>query len=586
MKIWKSSQGTLPRLSAALLDVLPDQFRTLVEHFFGRFFDRDSLSPDADEHANVVQMIAMLAVPGAIISLFLLVDHPLVRSEVTRLWLRAGDRYVFVCYAMVVMGFVMTFKWDSLFPDRRDYLILTPLPISLREFFIAKVVALGGFLLLFIVAINFFSCVIVPYAYLVRDNRWDVLLPGFFAHATAVFGASIFTALFFAALQGVLISLMTPGAFRRISPWIQMISMTFLVTILLITPGISGNIRMLLESHSRVLDYIPLFWFLGIYEVLNPDGTPIPESYIWARSAVDAMFWVSAVFVLTYLIGYWRHSKKILEGIESYVFAPAWHQRAIAWLLNLCVLRHPFQRASFYFIGKIFTRSSKHRLFIAMYSGIGLAVTISSLFVIRRDADFLIAISRKGLVEAPLILSFFAVSGLRATFNIPYELNANWMFQIVNRYDAAEYLKAARRWVVMRGIIPPYALLSVLEFALLDPVQAAFQLAFGFVIAVLLVELFFLNFNKVPFTCSYLPAKSHLAFLGGAYLYGFTIYTFTMGNLEAWVAARPQRMVAFFLFVAAILTGISIYRHHTQDRTLEIVYEDDADPLIRQLNLS
>ena len=112
------------------------KFRTLVEHFFGRFFDRDSLSPDADEHANVVQIIAMLALPGAIVSLFLLVDHPLVRSEVTRLWLRAGDRYVFVCYSMVVMGFVMTFKWDSLFPDRRDYLILTPLPISLRQFFL------------------------------------------------------------------------------------------------------------------------------------------------------------------------------------------------------------------------------------------------------------------------------------------------------------------------------------------------------------------------------------------------------------------------------------------------------------------
>ena len=30
----------------------------------------------------------------------------------------------------------------------------------------------------------------------------------------------------------------------------------------------------------------------------------------------------------------------------------------------------------------------------------------------------------------------------------------------------------------------------------------------------------------------------------------------------------------------------SIYRRHTQDRTIEIVYEDDADPLIRQLNLS
>src|SRR5262245_44554176 len=105
--------------------VMNERFKTLVRHFFARFFDKDSLSPDADERANVVQIIAILALPRAIVSLFTLVDHPLIRSEVTRMWLRSGDRYVFVCYSMVVMGFVMVFKWDSLFPDRRDYLILT-----------------------------------------------------------------------------------------------------------------------------------------------------------------------------------------------------------------------------------------------------------------------------------------------------------------------------------------------------------------------------------------------------------------------------------------------------------------------------
>src|SRR5689334_978539 len=209
-----------------------ERFKTLVRHFFSRFFDKESLSQDGDERANVVQIVAMLALPGAIVSLFMLADHPLIRSEVTRMWLRSGDRYVFVCYSMVVMGFVMTFKWDSLFPDRRDYLVLTPLPISLKEFFVAKVVSLCAFLLLFIVAINFFSCVFIPYVYAVRDNQFRVILPGLLAHSAAVLGTSMFMALVFAALQGVLINLMTPSAFRRISPWIQMTSMMILVAVL------------------------------------------------------------------------------------------------------------------------------------------------------------------------------------------------------------------------------------------------------------------------------------------------------------------------------------------------------------------
>src|SRR5207244_3688300 len=160
-------------------------------------------------------------------------------------------------------------------------------------------------------------CGIVPYVYLVRDNRLDVVLPGFVAHAAAVLSGSIFTALFFAALQGVLINLMTPAAFRRVSAWLQMISMAILVTVLLIAPGLSMNIRVLVESHTRALDYIPLFWFLGVYEVLNPEGTLIPASTDWANSAAEAMLVLLVMFVLTYLISYRRYSKKILEGIES-----------------------------------------------------------------------------------------------------------------------------------------------------------------------------------------------------------------------------------------------------------------------------
>jgi hypothetical protein len=247
-----------------------DRFRTLTDHFFSRFFDRESLSSDADERANVVQMIAILALPGAIISLFMMVDHPMIRSEMFRLWLRAGDRFGLVCYSMVVMGFVMTFKWDSLFPDRRDYLVLTPLPISLREFFAARAVALFAFLLLFAIAINFFSCFMVPYAYVIRDNKLSIYPAAFLAHSIAVLSASAFMAMCFAALQGVLINIMSPAMFRRASQWLQMISMTILVTVLLLTPGLSMNVQLLVESHTPALDYIPLFWFLGIYEVLNP----------------------------------------------------------------------------------------------------------------------------------------------------------------------------------------------------------------------------------------------------------------------------------------------------------------------------
>ena len=141
--------------------------------------------------------------------------------------------------------------------------------------------------------------------------------------------------------------------------------------------------------------------------------------------------------------------------------------------------------------------------------------------------------------------------------------------------------QATRKWVLLKGVIPAYLLVAPLEFRVFDAAEAAFHLAFGLAIAALLTELFFFSFNKVPFTCSYLPAKSHLAFLGGAYLYGFTIYTFTMSSLELWIGESAMRTAVFFLFVAGILVSVSVSRESP-----EIIYEDDADPIVRQLNLT
>jgi len=42
------------------------------------------------------------------------------------------DKCFFLSFAMAVMGFVTAFEWGSLFPDSRDYVVLTPLPIRVR----------------------------------------------------------------------------------------------------------------------------------------------------------------------------------------------------------------------------------------------------------------------------------------------------------------------------------------------------------------------------------------------------------------------------------------------------------------------
>ena len=76
-------------------------FRTLVSHFFGRFFDKESLSPQGEAEAGVIQTLGILAVPSAF---FVLLFRPLLLLD----WYLVMARYFFVSFSMIVVGITMT----------------------------------------------------------------------------------------------------------------------------------------------------------------------------------------------------------------------------------------------------------------------------------------------------------------------------------------------------------------------------------------------------------------------------------------------------------------------------------------------
>jgi len=76
--------------------------------------------------------------------------------------------------------------------------------------------------------------------------------------------------------------------------------------------------------------------------------------------------------------------------------------------------------------------------------------------------------------------------------------------------------------------------------------HGAFQLMTG----ALLIEAMFWTFDKVPFTCSYLPGNISLSLLAGLYLHGFTTTAFIwqISNVrwtEMWLFRRPSRAARF-----------------------------------------
>jgi len=140
----------------------PSQFIELLRLFWQRFLDNDLIAPQAETRLALAPILALLAVPGVIFSL---------RSygEYSFRWTRIGypvpafpldlavawsDKFLFLYLSMILMGFITVLEWDALFPDRRDYLILAPLPVGLPTLFTAKITALFLFLLVFTLALN------------------------------------------------------------------------------------------------------------------------------------------------------------------------------------------------------------------------------------------------------------------------------------------------------------------------------------------------------------------------------------------------------------------------------------------------
>ena len=367
---------TLPMRSA-----WDDSFTALVIHFAHRFFDPDSPTEDWEPRNRLIQFLALIFVGAPLLMVLVIRGQESIQVQLGTFdfeWWSASLHFTWVAYEMALVGLLMALKWDSLFPDRLDYMILTPLPVSTRRMFLAKSVAVGAILLLYVLAANAVLSVLIG----VMEPR------AFFAHIIAVPGASVFAVLFFLSLQGILINLLPTNVFRRVSPRLQMVAVALLITLLLVLPLVGVSLKPLVLANNPLLDYFPPVWFLGIYELLAPSNAPIPQLTIWAERAVTMTVLAGLLVAVCYGAGYRRHSRRVLETSDAINEAPRWWHRIGKKLVQSVLNMNAYQRAAFDFIGKISDRSSKHRVCAATYSGLGIALALSSLFVIDRREAF------------------------------------------------------------------------------------------------------------------------------------------------------------------------------------------------------
>ena len=561
-------------------------FPLLATHFFGRFFDNEIVSQTGDMRTNVVQAFGLVATPGIFVPFYMIpqrarFDHPFAHN-----WILLSDYYFFILFSMVVMGFVMVFEWDAIFPDRKDYLILTPLPLGGTSIFAAKTLALIAFLGIFAIDVNLFCTFLAPLTTGGEGTAAPVVWRLIAIHGVSVMAAGIFVALSIASVQGVLINLLTGAGFRRVSPWVQMALMGTLIVMLFLTPLACASIRTLVERDSALLHWFPPFWFLGMYLDMLPGQPAGPRFHELALMARQALAISAGAFAVTYLAGYHRHARRVMESVESTLGGPGRVRAGFDGLVNRRLLPHPLERATFHFISNTMLRTARQRLFLAAFGGVAVALTLPALVRIgTRPGTPILLFEAAGLLSAPLTLSFFVVSGLRAAFNFPAELRANWVFQICESEDRVLHIRAARKWIALMGILPLFALLTPVEIWFRGWRLAFIHLTFALGLSLVLLNLLLIWFRKIPFTCSYFPGKTSMAVMAALYLAGFTTYSWSGADLEGRMIGSPALLIVFYAAIGAALYGLSRLEIRELGVDDALIYEDEPDPIVRSLEL-
>ena len=205
------------------------QFNLLVRHFLERFFNNELVTADGEAKTRLLQAVYAIALPGMVVALYLFPPYHAPGGR--PFWSQISDHYFYVMYSFVAVGAVSIFAWDLFFPDLLDIFVLSSLPIAGRRLFLARIVAAGLFLGLFLFGAGALGSIFLP---MLSDPPG--LARHMFAHLLAVLGSGAFAAAFFLSLQGAIVTVMGERFFRTISPFLQGISMMMLFTILLLFP--------------------------------------------------------------------------------------------------------------------------------------------------------------------------------------------------------------------------------------------------------------------------------------------------------------------------------------------------------------
>lgn len=561
-------------------------FLGLMRHFAQRAVGASYTAGEVD--LGIGGAFAILALPGAFTALALADKYGSLLQ-----WLRGNlhfdpyrasisDEYFFIVYSMAVAGFVTILRWDHLLPGRRDFTNLAPLPLKLRTIFLANVSALAFVALLFAIDVNLFSGFFFPLLVSMQEDSMKAYFGYCGPHWAGVMGISLFTMLAVLALQGLLMALLPDAAYRRISLVFRAALLVFFFA-LLVSAFVFPLSALNFDLGSRMAgEWWPPTWFLSMVESLVPrlrQYSPVGSGW-----AVKAMAVALGIAAISFALSYRRYFLRIAERPDGTAQPSRARLVRIEWfdpVLKLW-LRPGAELATFRFIVKTLLRSETHLLFVGLWAGIGLLLSLQGLTGARSAIEGSGAYT-SAILAAPLIFSFALVAGLRFVFDIPAAVESNWVFRLSATEGALRLEELSRKVVAFFAVPPVMMIWFPLAGRALGWMDATLALGIDLLLLSLGIDLLLIGFQKIPFTCSFTANRDRMLRLLLTCLVTLVFLIPILVRLEGSIVLHPLSLMIWGPLLIGAVVAIRARERARQDTA---VFEDRGVEAFALLRLS
>jgi hypothetical protein len=523
-------------------------FRVLYRQFLFRLMDVELLAPSAGGDASGLlgQFSALLVFGSLMLALAAgTAGLALRRAPVAALW---SAEVALISLSLVVVGVFALLSWDTLFVDRQDALVFSPLPVRGGVLLAAKAAATASALGLTFAAWNCLAGFAWPLV-LARGSETIRFVAAYWL-TVAMAGTFLFCALL--STQALISQL--PGRWRlRASAGVQMLVFAALLGMLLLR----GN-------EARL--WAPAWWFTGLWNELG--GVTSVEGQSLARRAVAATILAVAGAVVSFLLSYPRALRRAVEEPDAAA------GRGSSWWLPRFGSRR--ETALAHFTLRTLARSRRHRSLLAFWLGGGSAVAAVYLAgapeITQSGWGSLLAQANSYALAASVILLCASWWGVRGVYGIPLQPRANWIFQVIAPFPSEAVRRAARRALLFAAVLPVVVFFAVL-FAWTWPLRLVGQHCLLLALAgTALAGASLREFRSIPFTCRYLPGRNkvHLVFWFGVIPLLIAIHKLARWELEAFNDAP-----AFGILVAALGAGAAAATWSSSAADADVVFEEE-----------